>query len=77
MGRNCWRAVRDDLDMKALKTFSMRGMLFKKGEEVRDLPVKNVPLLIAEGWIAEDEVSEPEIVKAAVKPAATKKKEKK
>lgn len=63
--------------MKALKTFSMRGLLFRKGEEVKGIAPKNAAQLIAEGWIAEDELSEPEIEKAVKKPAATKKEKKK
>jgi hypothetical protein len=39
--------------MKAKKTFSRRGQLFREGEAIPEgvLPESAIPLLIAEGWI--------------------------
>lgn len=76
MGWYARRFVRDDLAMKALRTFSMRGLLFKKGEDVIGIPEKNVPLLIAEGWIAEDKVEPVKVEPETIKPKLAKEKKK-
>lgn len=60
--------------MKAKRTFSRRGVLYRIGEEV-DLPTHILELLLDEGFI-ESEVVEPKPVKV-VEPKVAKPKEKK
>lgn len=49
--------------MKAKRTFSRRGLVFREGETIPAgvIPEKVMPLLIAEGWV-EDEAPVPVVM---------------
>ena len=62
--------------MKAKRTFSRHGRLFREGEKIPQgtFPEHVVPLLISEGWIEDEAATEVRVNQIVAKPARKKSK---